>query len=131
MIPRRRISFSPLKQPAIVQPEDWKDSFRYSIGVRWQPARTVQVRAGWAYDETPVRNQTLRTARVPDADRVWLAGGIGWQPIDRVRLHLGYAHVFVLNAPIQNKDPVTGNILRGDYSAYADVVGVQATLALF
>jgi len=119
------------KQPAIVQPEDWKDSFRYSIGVRWRPARTVQVRAGWAYDETPVRNQTLRTARVPDSDRVWLAGGVGWQPMDRVDLYLGYAHIFVLNAPIQNADPVSGDIQRGDYSAYADVVGVQATLALF
>ena len=30
----------------------------------------------------------------------------------------------------ENRDPVTGHVLRGDYSSEANIVGVQATLAL-
>jgi len=118
------------KQPTIVQPEGWQDSFRYSMGVRWRPLRQLSFRAGWAYDESAVPSATLRTPRIPDSDRVWLAAGVGWRPARRVRFDLGYAHLFVADASIENRDPVTGHVLRGDYSGDANIVGVQATLGL-
>jgi len=115
------------KQPDIVQPEGWRDSFRYSVGGRWTPFRRWVFRLGTAYDEGTVPNAMLRTPRIPESDRVWLAAGAGYQLFDRVQVHLGYAHLFILEKSIENPDPVTGHILRGRYTAEADIVGVQFT----
>ena len=115
------------KQPTIVQPERWTDSFRYALGVRFDPLRTVSLRLGTAYDETPVPNEARRTPRIPDADRVWLAVGAGWRPTNRLRFDVGYAHIFSPGVSTANRDPVTGHLLRGDYSSEANVLGVQLT----
>ena len=115
------------KQPSIVQPEGWTDSFRYALGVRWTPNRVWTFRLGSAYDQTPIPNATLRTPRIPDSDRIWLAAGVGVRPFERVQLDVGYGHVFSPGVSSNNADPVTGALLRGDYSAHADIVGVQFT----
>jgi len=115
------------KQPRIVQPEGWDDSFRYALGVRYAPNRIWTLRLGTAYDESAVPGATERTPRIPDADRIWLAAGVGVRPTERLQLDLGYAHIFSPSASIDNRDPVTGHTLRGNYDAYADVIGLQLT----
>jgi long-chain fatty acid transport protein len=115
------------KQPPIVQPEGWRDSFRYSLGTRWTPFPRWVFRLGTAYDEGTVPNAMLRTPRIPESDRVWLAAGAGYRLFDRVQVHLGYAHLFVLDKRIDNPDPVTGHIIRGRYTGTADVIGIQLT----
>jgi long-chain fatty acid transport protein len=118
------------KQPPIVQPENWQDSVRWALGLRWTPTRTVALRAGTAYDEKAVPDAEHRTPRIPDADRFWLSVGAGWRATDRIRVDLGYAHIFSPVGSTHNPDPVTGHILRGDFSAHADIIGIQGTLAL-
>ena len=115
------------KQPRIVQPEGWTDSFRYALGVRYAPNRVWTFRLGTAYDESAIPGGAERTPRIPDADRIWLAAGVGVRPTERLQLDLGYAHIFSPSVSIDNPDPVTGHRLRGDYDAYADVIGVQLT----
>jgi long-chain fatty acid transport protein len=115
------------KQPPIVQPEGWQDSFRYSLGVRYTPRPRWVFRLGTAYDEGAVTTDELRTPRIPDSDRVWIAAGVGYRPFERVVMHLSYAHLFALEQGIDNPDPVTGHILRGRYTGGADIVGIQLT----
>src|SRR5206468_551692 len=76
-------NFENPKQPTIVQPERWKDSFRYSVGTRYEPTRRWSFRLGAAYDETPVPDDAHRTARIPDSDRIWASFGIGFRFSDR------------------------------------------------
>src|SRR5262249_38287143 len=64
------VGFDNPKQPPVVNREGWNDSFRYALGVRWEPTSRVVLRVGTAYDETPIPSAALRTARVPDSDRV-------------------------------------------------------------
>jgi len=115
------------KQPRTVQPEGWRDSFRYALGLRYTPDRIWTLRLGLAYDESPIPGAIERTPRIPDADRVWLAAGLGVRPFDRVQLDVGYAHIFSPSVSIDNVDPVTGHHLRGEYDASADVIGIQLT----
>jgi len=115
------------KQPTITQPENWEDSFRYALGVRFDPGRTVSLRLGTAYDENPVPDPESRTPRVPDADRIWLSAGAGWRPTDLLRFDIGYAHIFSPDVSIVSRDPVTGHILRGDFANNANIFGVQLT----
>jgi long-chain fatty acid transport protein len=117
-------NFDNPKQPTIVQPERWNDSFRYSLGTRWDPSRRWSVRLGAAYDETPIPDATHRTARIPDSDRIWASFGVGFRFSDRLRFDLGYAHLFALDSSTQNPDPISHNVQVGSYTAHADIVGL-------
>jgi long-chain fatty acid transport protein len=122
-----KFTFDNPSQPPITQPQDWDDSFRFALGVRWTPDPVWTLRLGTAYDQTPVPSATLRTPRIPDADRYWIAAGVGVRPFERLQLDIGYAHIFSPSVSIDNADPVTGHILRGEYDASAEVFGAQLT----
>jgi long-chain fatty acid transport protein len=57
-----------------VLPENFKDTWRYAAGVNYQYSDKVVLRAGVAYDQSPV-NDTDRSVRLPDSDRTWLSVG--------------------------------------------------------
>jgi long-chain fatty acid transport protein len=124
------VSFANAAQPPVVQPERWTDSFRYALGVEYGPLGRWKLRAGTAYDETPVPSAVRRTPRIPDSDRVWLALGVGYQAGDGVRFDFGYAHLFGLPSTTRNPEPVTGHVLRGDVTGAADILGLQLTWRL-
>ncbi|WP_166262351.1 OmpP1/FadL family transporter [Marinobacter salicampi] len=54
--------------------ENWKDTWSASAGVIWQTTPEIALKAGYAFDETPV-NEDFRTARIPSDDRHWLTLG--------------------------------------------------------
>ena len=84
------------------------------------------IRSGFAFDPTPVRNQ-FRTTRVPDADRYWLAVGLGYQWTADLRLHAAYVHIIGADVPI-NETLQTDDLLIGRYSDHFDIVSLSATL---
>ena len=98
--------------------------FRYSVGTRYEPTRQWSFRLGAAYDETPIPDDAHRTARIPDADRIWASFGIGFRFSDRMRFDFGYAHLFSLATSARNPEPISGNVQVGSYSAHADIVGI-------
>jgi len=53
------------------RPVGWNNSFRYSLGLRYDPTRQWSLRLGTAYDETPGPSDVLRTpaSRTPTAFR--------------------------------------------------------------
>jgi long-chain fatty acid transport protein len=112
-------------QPTLVQPARWEDSFRYALGVARRFGRAWTAQLGTSYDESPVPGAALRTPRIPDSDRIWATAGIGYQATERLRVDLSYAHLFGLDSSTRNADPVTGHVLRGDFSGSADLFGVQ------
>lgn len=59
-------------------PERWQDTWAYSIGLAYRLNAIWSVKAGYAFDESPVP-VAYRTARVPDTDRNWLTAGVQWR----------------------------------------------------
>jgi long-chain fatty acid transport protein len=108
------------------QPERWHGTWFGSVGVRYHPDPNWTIRGGFAFDPTPVSNQ-FRTARLPDADRYWLAGGLGYTWTADLRFDVAYVHIFGGNAPI-NEVSQTGDLLVGRYSDNIDIVSLSATL---
>lgn len=105
--------------------ESWRDAWRYSLGLNFHPSREWTWRFGMAYDETPVPDAAHRTARIPDADRFWLAFG-GQYRFDQNRaLDFGYAHLFVNDSRVDHVNNLT--LLRGTYSNKIDILSVQYT----
>ena len=108
-----------------VQPEDWEDVFRYSLGLNYRAHKEWMFRGGLAYDEEPIRNAELRTPRIPGNDRKWVSIGLSHTPSDRFRFDLGYSHLFVNRTPINNTEGTTGHTLTGNYKASVDIFSAQ------
>ncbi|MDC0663970.1 OmpP1/FadL family transporter [Marinobacter sp. SS21] len=54
--------------------ENWRDTWQANVGVDWQATPSWALKAGYAYDQSPV-NEHFRTARIPSDDRQWLTLG--------------------------------------------------------
>ena len=102
--------------------QNYHNSVFAALGVSYKVIEPLTVRIGTAYDTTPTSN-SYRTARVPDADRVWLALGASYEVLPGVKADFGYAHVFVKDSKITDTD-TTGDTLRGRYRNSIDIVSV-------
>ncbi len=109
-----RVSFDNAPLPDDVTPEDWNNSFRYSLGANYRLGSEWLLRTGGAYDETPIPSAEKRTPRIAESDRFWLAFGISHTPNSSFRFDFSYAHLFVRDAKINNDDG-SGHILTGNY----------------
>ncbi|GAA5482213.1 OmpP1/FadL family transporter [Haloferula sargassicola] len=108
------IVFGAPAQPAAT-PENWNDVWRFSLGTTWKATERLTLRAGVAYDESPVEPQ-FRTLRIPDTDRLWLSVGASWSFNPCWSLDVGYTHLFTQTSYI-NETNAAGNFFgmaRGD-----------------
>lgn len=115
--------------PDNVTTEKWKDSFRVAIGGSYKPTSAWTIRAGVAYDQSPVPDEH-RTPRIPDNDRTWLSFGANWKITQNASLDFGYAHIFVKSASINQSAGIAENnargTLKGEYSnPSVDIISVQ------
>jgi long-chain fatty acid transport protein len=110
--------------PSNVTPEDWRNTWRFSLGLNYKFNEQWKLRTGVAWDQTPVPNSTLRTPRVPDNSRTWLAVGGSWYFTKGASLDFGYAHLFVPNTSIDHTEPASGTLI-GTYSSSVDIVSLQ------
>ena len=111
-------------QPDTVQPENWEDVMRDSVGVDWRYYETWTFRSGLALDQTPVPDE-WRTVRLPDDDRTWLSFGATWQMSEAMEMDFGYAHLFIDdNIPFAETGSM-GDTLAGTYEASADIFGAE------
>ena len=127
-----RVTFDSGVAPDSVTKENWVDSYFYSLGINYQLTPKLLVRSGVAYDETPIRNK-YRTARLPDQDRLWVAGGLTYSFNDWASVDLGYAHLFVKDSDIRETMELTPNpapvgTLRGSYENSVDLLAIQANI---
>lgn len=107
-----------------VTPENWNDSYRYSVGANYRLNDKVILRSGVAYDETPV-SDAFRTARIPDESRTWLSFGAQYRLSSKSTIDVGYAHLFVEDARINKTE--SGVTLAGTYEASVDILSAQLT----
>lgn len=54
--------------------ENWDDTWQFNVGTIWQVSPAWALKAGYAYDQSPVP-EAFRTARIPSDDRQWLSLG--------------------------------------------------------
>ncbi len=108
-----------------VQPEEWEDSWRFALGVRYRASERWLLRAGTALDQTPIPNKELRTPRIPGNDRHWLSLGFGYRLSSLLHVDVGYAHLFVADTKIANREETTQQLLEGEYDSSVDIVSAQ------
>jgi long-chain fatty acid transport protein len=121
-----RFKFDNPLQPDAVTPEDWNDTWFFALGATYRHDERWTFRFGVAFDKSPI-DDDFRTPRIPDQDRRWVALGIGYKLNDSFNVDLGYTHIFVDKASINNTDS-SAHLLVGDYKSHIDILSVNATL---
>jgi long-chain fatty acid transport protein len=109
--------------PDSVTVENWKDAYRFSLGANYAFSPVLMLRAGVAYDQSPVKDE-FRTARIPDQDRTWLSFGLTYKVGPTAFVDAGYTHLFVKNASL-NKTEAGAGTLQGEYKTNTNIVSVQ------
>jgi long-chain fatty acid transport protein len=110
-------------------PENWKDTWRFAIGGDYKLSPSWTLRAGIARDQAPVPDST-RTPRLPDEDRTWVAVGASWTSANNVKVDVGYAHLFVKDASLNETagNPFAYGLLNGSQQTKIDIISAQASL---
>ena len=89
------------------------------LGGQWDwPQLGLAARAGASYDQSASRKDTLAPS-APDANRVGLATGLGWQ---RGRYTLDVAYLFALFLPAESAGP--NAMPEGTYRTHAHVLAI-------
>ncbi len=104
----------------------FRDTYRLGLGANFKLRDGLMLKAGTAYDQSPVVDQ-YRTATLPDNDRIWLSFGAKYQATKQLTLDMGYAHVFVKDASLNITKTNQGTV-KGQYNnPNVDILSAQAT----
>jgi long-chain fatty acid transport protein len=111
---------------ASVTPERWSDSWRYALGGSWNVGEAFALRAGVAYDNTPVPDAT-RTPRLPDPNRTWTTVGLQWRVSSAAIFDVAYAHLFSDSVPLSQNagNAAAFGTIVGDQESDIDIVSAQ------
>lgn len=75
-----------------IKDEQWRDSWRYALGLTYRLSPDWQLRSGMAYDKSPVPTER-RTISIPDSDRIWYSLGTGYRISQALSLDLGLTFI--------------------------------------
>jgi long-chain fatty acid transport protein len=116
--------------------ENWSDTTAIAVGANYQLNDDWLLRAGYAYDESPVSN-TYRTARVPDNDRQWLSTGVNYRVNQDLDVDFAFSYMFFEDTQINEFDRnLDGSVkdnspnLQGDFSMDAVAYSFQVNYKL-
>lgn len=107
------VQFDNPAQPGFTEAQEWEDTVRVSLGTAFRPTSRWILRAGIAYDESPVPGDFQRP-RLAIGDRVLVGVGAGYRLSDSVQVDVGYMHSFSEDVSVDISSP-TGGRLTGDY----------------
>jgi long-chain fatty acid transport protein len=74
----------------------WHDGWFFALGAEHDYSRNLTLRAGIAYELSPVQNPDERSLRVPDTDRFWASLGATYKWSDKIALDFAYTHIFAV-----------------------------------
>ena len=111
--------------PDAVTVENWRNSFRSSIGATYRYSDTLKLRGGIGFDQSPVRG-AFRTARIPDSHRKILAVGANYKLSKAGSVDFAYVRLFANDSTINNNQLAAGGgQLVGNYTLNVNILSLQ------
>lgn len=104
--------------------QNFKDSWRYALGLAYQATDSLKLRTGVALDNTPVPDKYSRSPRTPDTNRKWISFGLGYAFSPTMQMDLAYTHIAADKADVHytNDDK---NTLIGQYHSEVNIFSAQ------
>ena len=109
------------------EPFEWEDTDFVSLGAEFDISDAFTIRGGVAQDESPT-NDTHRTPRLPDNDRMLYSIGATWNMSESLSIDAAFQRITIdsptINLPV---DAAAGNTstLVGEYDGHANLFGVS------
>ena len=105
---------------------NFEDTWRLALGANYQWSGAWTLRAGVAYDQSPVPNARDRSVRLPDEDRYWFSLGATYRLSAASRFDVGYTFISVKDADIDNDQTALGRgAVRGTYEGTVHILSLQ------
>ncbi|MET0569269.1 MAG: outer membrane protein transport protein [Hyphomicrobiaceae bacterium] len=114
-------------------PLGWHDGWFFALGAEYAWSPQLTLRAGAAYEISPIRDPDERPARLPDSDRVWASIGASYKWSERISLDFAYTHIFVDDARIDRTEDLAPGVpirLLADADASVDILSVGLKMKL-
>ena len=101
-------------------PANWSDGWFFALGGEYDLNPAMTLRAGVAYELSPVDSAEKRIVTIPDNDRVWLSAGASIKLTETMSADFAYTHVFIKNGDF-DRESLTGVPITGHTEAQADI----------
>lgn len=111
---------------------NWRNTYKVGLGGSYQISEPLQLRAGIAFDKSPVRNADYRMNSLPDGNRIWFSAGMKYHIGKNHVVDAAYTHIHI-NDTSYRTAKASGNDVdsKGASSArfknHADIIGLQYT----
>ena len=79
---------------------NYEDGYLYSLGADYKLDERWILRAGFAYEQSPI-DTAIRSTRLPDSDRYWVSIGASYQYSEKLSFDVAYTHVFHKDADVR------------------------------
>ncbi|WP_201864539.1 OmpP1/FadL family transporter [Microvirga soli] len=108
-------------------PLNYDDGYFYSLGLDYKLNNQWTLRAGLAYEQSPIDTE-IRSTRLPDSDRIWASVGASYQWNDKLSFDVAYTHIFSREGDIRivegQQDFLPGAPFVADVDASTDILSV-------
>ena len=109
---------------------NWRNTFKVGLGGAYQLSEPLQLRAGIAFDQSPVRSADSRLNTLPDGNRIWFSAGVKYAFNKNHVLDVAYTHVHINDtefkgARASGNDVDSKGEARAKFNNYANIFGVQ------
>ena len=111
---------------------NWRNTYKIALGGAYQYSGPLQLRAGIAFDQSPVRGAQSRLNTLPDGNRIWYSAGVKYTRGKRHVFDLAYSHIHINDtrfegAPATGYDVDSKGRAAASFKNHADILGVQYT----
>ncbi|HEX7982531.1 MAG TPA: OmpP1/FadL family transporter [Duganella sp.] len=126
------IEFPGTGEGAEVIRQQWRNTVRVALGGNYQYSEVLTLRAGFAYDQSPVKT-TLAHPALPDGDRRQYSIGAKWKLNAASSIDLAYSYLDVKDVsvnytndcnPLNATCTGNGETTRGRFQTHVSLVGI-------
>lgn len=111
---------------------NWRNTYRVAVGGAYQVNEQLQLRAGVAFDKSPVRHAGDRMNTLPDGNRVWFSAGVKYNINPNHTLDFAYSHIHINDTEFHAKaasgrDVDSKGAASAKFKNSANILGAQYT----
>jgi long-chain fatty acid transport protein len=106
-----------------IKDEYYEGAYRVAVGGAYEYTPGVTLRAGLAYDESPVQAE-YRSLSIPDSDRIWYSTGANFVINQQLDVDVAYTYVDGKEVAVVEESAV-GSVFTGTSEGNANIVSMQ------
>ncbi len=123
------LTFNDGATPVETVTQNWNDSWLFSVGGEFSVSDDTKLRAGFMFDESPVKAE-FASPRIPDGDRNWFAAGLTQGLGEDLSVDVSAAYAFFSDRAVNLDGAAPENLFRCSLTANFETEVFAASLRL-